>query len=104
MAHILFFKEVIIADANAEIIFHKEYTYIYNSEPFPIVKFTLINCKNFNLMDIQHIDPYNDGISIEIKLENGYTIFEATDASDITTKIICDKLLEEELESKKRFC
>jgi hypothetical protein len=48
----LFYKEHIVSGNNVEIIFHKDYTYIFNeTDSFPVVKFSLINCKN--LSDIE---------------------------------------------------
>jgi hypothetical protein len=94
----LFYREHTIRNNDVEIIFHKDYTYIFNEvNSFPVVKFTLINCGN--LLDIQfdNIDYYNDGVTIDLTKEIGQTIFCMMDMAGIETKISCDKVIREDI-------
>ena len=99
---ILFYKDHTISGDNAEIIFHKDYPYLFNeTDSFPIVKFSLIDCKNLAEIDFVDIDYYNDGISIEINEVNEQTIFNLIDVGNIETIILCDKVLREDLEYRQ---
>jgi hypothetical protein len=94
----LFYKEHIVNGNNVEIIFHKDYTYIFNeTDSFPVVKFSLINCKNLSDTEFENIDYYNDGITADIKTETEQTVFHLTDMGGIETQIFCEKVVQEEL-------
>jgi hypothetical protein len=98
----LFFKDKIIRGNDVEIIFHKDYTHIYNIETFPVVRYTLINCKDLASKNFDEIDYHNDGLFIESREENNCCVFEATDLGGDVFTIICDKIIKKELEYSKQ--
>jgi hypothetical protein len=98
----LFFKDKIIQRNDVEITFHKDYTHIYNFETFPVVKYTLINCEDLASRNFDDIDYHNDGLFVETREENNRYVFEATDMGGDVFKIICDKIIKEELEYRKQ--
>jgi len=94
----LIFKEKIIQDNDLELTFHKDVFWIYNEKPFPVVKYTLTNCRNLETIKFDSIDYYNDGLIIDTRQEGGLSVFETTDMGDVKIKIICDKIEKEERE------
>jgi hypothetical protein len=98
----LFYKEHIVRGNDVEIIFHRDYPYIFNeTDSFPLIKFFLINCKNLSDIEFEKIDYYNDGISADIKKETGQTIFQMTDMGGIETQISCEKVVSEDLKYRQ---
>lgn len=98
----LFYKEHSVRNNDVEIIFHKDYTYIFNeTTPFPVVKFTLINCRNLLDIQFESIDYYNDGINLDITKEIEQTIFCTTDMGGIEIKISCDKVIREDFQYRQ---
>ena len=100
-AELLFLKDQIVREQNLDLIFHKDYPHIYNIEPLPIVKFTLVNFLNVDLMCFENIDYYNDGVTIGVEKVGDRFIFEISSMADEQIKIICDKVIKEELEYRK---
>jgi hypothetical protein len=98
----LFFKDKIIQENDVEIIFHKDYTHIYNIETFPVVKYTLINCKDLAAKNFNDIDCHNDGLLVKTRGENNQYAFEAIDMGGNVLKIICDKIIKQDLEYRKQ--
>lgn len=98
MTETLIFKDNIILGNDLELTFHKEPFWIYNEKPNPVVKYTLINCKNLHTIKFDSIDYYNDGLIIEIRQEDRLSFFETTDMGGVKIKIICDKIEKEERE------
>ena len=98
----LFFKNKIIEGNNVEIIFHKDPTYFYNVETFPVVKYTLLNCQDLASKNFEDIDDYNDGVFVETRKETNHDVFDATDMGDRVFKIICEKIIKEEFEYRKQ--
>ena len=98
MNETLFFKDKIIHGNNVELIFHKDYTHIYNNEAFPVVKYTLLNCEDL----AKNLDYYNDGLLIETRPESNYSVFEAKDMGGHIFKIACEQIIKEELEYGKQ--
>lgn len=98
----LFYKEHIICDNNVDIIFHQDYSYIFNeTAPFPVVKFSLINCRNLSQVTFQDLDYYNDGVNVDIGMENERTFFQTTDIGDVEIKIFCDKVIRQDIEYRQ---
>ena len=94
----LFYKEHFASGSNVEIIFHKDYTYLFNeTDSFPVVKFSLINCEDLSDIEFENIDYYNDGITADIKK----TIFHVTDMGGIETQISCDEVVREDIEYRQ---
>ena len=92
----LIFKDKIIQGNDLELIFHKDVIWIYNETPYPIVKYSLRNCRNLETADFDSIDFYNDGVIIDTREEGNLSVFETTDMCDIKFKIFCDKIEKEE--------
>ena len=88
----LFLKDRIIRGNDLELTFHKDYYWIYNDEPLPVVKYTLANCKNLDSVDLDSIDCYNDGLIIDTRQEGNLSVFETTDLEDFKVNIVCDKI------------
>ena len=98
---LLFFKDKIIRGNDLELIFHKEFVWIYDDKPMPIVRYTLTNCKDLTEVAFTNIDAYNDGVTVETRLENNQTVFETTDMGDVKVKVVCDKVDMHEQEYRK---
>ena len=98
----LFFKDKVIQGRNVEIVFHKDVTYIFNAETFPIVKYTLFNCEDLASKNFEGIDFYNDGVFVEIKKDGSNTVFETTDMGGQVFQIVCQKFKKESLEYRKQ--
>ncbi len=56
----LIFKDKKITEDDLEIIFHKDFTYIYNETEFPIVYYKLTKCKHLDKVDFENMDYYNN--------------------------------------------
>ncbi|MEO6231816.1 MAG: hypothetical protein ABIP10_16945 [Ferruginibacter sp.] len=98
----LIYKEHLVRNNDVEIIFHTDVPYIFNeTTSFPVVKFTLINCRNPLDINFDTIDYYNDGIIIDIAKENEQSIFCMTDMGGDETKIFCDIVKREDLEYRQ---
>ncbi len=97
----LFFKDSELKGNNIELFFHKDYPYLYNTEEFPVVKFTLTNCQNAQSFDFGWLRDDQDGATIEIVKENSNSIFTITDSSDEFIKITCESVLKEEVKYRK---
>src|SRR5688500_6522222 len=97
----LFFQNKNIDGVNLEIIFHKDYSWIYNEDSYPVVSFKLTNCQGIETINFNHIDQHNDGLMISITEENDLCVLEATDMGGIVTKIICEKVKSEEHDYNK---
>ena len=97
----LFFKDKIIQGRDLEVIFHKDYVWIFNEETSPVVSFKLTNCQDLATIKFENIDAHNDGVFIDIQQISNYTVFETSDMGDFKTKIICDKVIKEEREYSK---
>jgi hypothetical protein len=98
----LLFKDKIIQGNNVEIIFHKDYTYNYNAEAFPVVKYTLLGCQDLASKNFQDIDFHNNGLFIETREEGDHHIFEATGMGGDVFQIGCKKIVKENLEYRKQ--
>jgi hypothetical protein len=48
---------------------------MYNDNPFPVVKYTLTNCKDVKSLKLEPIDYYKDGLIIETSQENDKCVF-----------------------------
>lgn len=94
----LIFKDKIIRGNDLELTFHKDFFWIYNDKPFPIVKYTLTNCRYLEAVKFDSIEYYNDGLIIYTRQEDAVSVFETTDKGDVKIKIICDKIETEERE------
>ncbi len=92
----LILKDRIIRGNDLELTFHKDYYWIYNDEPLPVVKYTLANCKNLDSVDLDSIDFYHDGLIIDTRREDNLSVFETTDLEDFKVNIVCDKIEKEE--------
>lgn len=92
----LIFKNKIIQGNDLELIFHKDFLWIYNENPFPVIKYILINCRDLNAIKFDLLDPYDDGLVIDVRQEDSVSIFEATDMGGDKVRIICDKIVQEE--------
>lgn len=81
-----------IQNTNLELTFHKDVFWIYNADPFPVIKYRLTNCKDINSIDFDHIDYYNDGLVITVtQIDNSFQ-FETMDMGGRTTNIICENV------------
>jgi hypothetical protein len=98
----LFFKDKQIQGCDVEIVFHKDFTYFFNIETFPIVKYTLLNCEDLASKNFEDIDSYNDGVLVTVKEESNKTAFEATDMGGRVFQIVCQKVIKEEIEYRKQ--
>ena len=98
MTESLIYKDKLIRGNDVEITFHKDYVWIYNDKPLPVVKFILTNCINLTSIKFDSIDYYNDGVIVDIRQENNRSVFETTDMGDVKVKIVCDKVVKEERE------
>src|SRR6187402_1264095 len=98
MTETLILKDKIIRNDDLELIFHKGYSWIYTQEPFPVLKYTLTNCKNLAVIDLDSIDYYKDGLIVDTKREDNQFVFETTDMGNVKVKIICEKIEKEERE------
>ncbi len=98
----LIFKDKIIRNNDIELIFHKDAIWMYNDNPFPVVKYTLTNCKDVKSLKLEPIDYYKDGLIIETSQENDKCVFETTDMDGVKVKIICDKIEKEENEYSRQ--
>src|SRR5215467_5024396 len=99
---ILFFKEHFINGYDIEIIFHKDYTYIFNeTAEYPVVKFTLINVDDFSDKMFDDIDYYNDGLTIDIDNKNKQAVFCTTDMGGVQVKIFCDEVVRNDLKYRE---
>ena len=97
----LFFKESNLSGKDIELLFHKDFTYFYNPEEFPLVKFTLTNCQNAQGYDFTWLANDNDSVFIEARKENDETTFEITDISDESLAIKCEKVIKEEMKYRE---
>ena len=94
----LIYKDKLSKGNDLELTFHKDVFWIYNENPFPVVKYTLTNCRDLEKVKFDSIDYYNDGLVIDTRTENGLSVFETTDMGNIKIKITCDKIEKEERE------
>jgi len=94
----LIFKDKIVTGNNLEIIFHRDFTYMYNEAEFPVVRYRLTNCENLDKVDFEKIDYYNDGVTIKQKENSSGQIFTTTDMHGITVTIECERI---EFENKE---
>ncbi len=94
----LIFKDKIIHDNDLELTFHKDVFWIYNEKAYPIVKYTLTDCRNLETIKFDSIDYYNDGLIIDTRQEERVSVFETTDMGGDKIKIICDKIEKEDRE------
>ncbi len=98
---ILFFKDKIIRGHDVEIIFHKDYVWIYDEKPMPVVSYTMTNCKDLTKVDFTDIDPHNDGVIVETRQENNQSVFETADMGNRKVTIVCEKVVRQEREYRK---
>lgn len=98
----LIFKDKKITGDDLEIIFHKDFTYIYNESEFPVVCYKLTKCKHLDKVDFDNIDHYNDGVTIDIKKNGSGTTFTTTDMGGVAMTIECEKVDSEKREYEKR--
>ncbi len=92
----LFFKKKQITEAEVELTFHRDYTWIYNPAPFPVVKYLLIGCKNIEALNWDSMDTHLDGVIIAL-IDNGdHSIFQTTDRGGNQFEVKCERLVEEE--------
>lgn len=98
MEESLIYKDKLIRGNDVEITFHKDFVWIYNDSPLPVVKYILTNCVNLTDIKFDSIDYYNDGVIVDIRQENNCSVFEITDIGDIKVKIVCDRVVKEERE------
>ncbi|UFH53040.1 hypothetical protein [Spirosoma sp. KNUC1025] len=84
------FRDKQIQDNNLELTFHKDVPWSYNSDPFPVIKYCLTNCKSINDIDFDHIDYYNDGLVITVTQIDNLFQFKTTDMGGSTTIIVCE--------------
>lgn len=98
----LFFKDKLIQGSNVEIVFHKDFTYFYNPETLPVVKYTLLNCEDLASKNFDNIGCDNDGVLVEIREVDSKSIFEATDMGGSVFQIHCQKITSEELDYRKQ--
>ena len=94
----LIYKDKIIKGNDLELTFHKGAFWIYNDNPFPVVKYTLTNCRDLEKIKFGSIDYYNDGLIIDTRQENGLSVFETTNMWNAKIKLTCDKIEKEERE------
>jgi len=96
-SELLFYKDHFIEDDHLNIVFHKDYTYLYNdTTPSPVVQFTLRNCSHLSDIPFDNIDHYNDGVIAEIDTENGKTVFRTTDMGGVEVRIVCDEVIRQD--------
>lgn len=94
----LFYKEHLVSDRNVDIIFHTDFTHIYNeTTTYPLVKFSLINCRDLESVKFDCIDHYNDGAEVDIENDKGLTVFRTKDQGGIIVEIICDEVQRENI-------
>lgn len=97
----LFFKDKIIRGNDLEIIFYKDYVWIYDERPMPIVRYILTNCKDLGKVDFTYIDVHNGGVIVETRPENNQTVFETTDMGNLKISVVCDSFVKQEHEYRK---
>jgi hypothetical protein len=97
----LFFKESIVDGNDLDLFFHKDYPYNYNPEEFPVVKYSLINCRDINNYKLATYADDNDGVFIDVKVENEKNKFILTDVSGTTITIVCDKVLNQHIKYRE---
>lgn len=95
---ILFFKDKIIRGTDLELIFHKDYPWILNEKPLPVVSYILTNCQNLSNIEFDNMDEFYDGIIVNIRQENNHSVFETTDSGEVKIKVVCDKVIKAERE------
>lgn len=93
----LFFRESELKGNDIELIFHKDFPYLYNEEDFPVIRFTLKNCESAQSFDFAWLLDDNDGSAIEVYNQNNESVFEVTDSSGESLEIKCEKILKEEI-------
>jgi hypothetical protein len=97
----LFFRESGLKGNAIELIFHKDFPYLYNQEEFPVIKFTLKNCQKAQSFDFAWLLDDNDGSVIEVSKQNNESVFEVTDSSGESLKIKCENILKEEIKYRE---
>jgi hypothetical protein len=102
MSGMLHYKAKAIHGNDIVLTFHKDYPWIFNEDPFPIIEYTLKNCNNLSDIDLDNIDFYNDGVVIEIMQLNNSSVFVSTDMGNIKGEIECEKILKEEREYNRQ--
>ena len=102
---IYIFRNKQIQENDLELTFHKDVFWIYNPDPFPVIKFRLTNCKNINTIDFSDLDYYNDGVQISTDQINSTVFqFETTDMGGRKKTILCNSIERiEEAYSKDDF-
>ncbi|MFP5042911.1 hypothetical protein [Parasediminibacterium sp. JCM 36343] len=98
---LLFFKDKIIHGNDLEIIFHKDFVWIYDDKPMPVVIYSLTNCKDLAKVDFTYIDVHNDGIIVETRQQNNQSFFETSDMGNVKVTIVCDKIVKREQDYRK---
>jgi len=97
----LFFRGSELKGSDIELIFHKDFPYLYNHEEFPVIKFTLTNCENAQSFDFAWLLDDNDGSAVEVNNLNNKSIFEVTDSAGESLEIKCEKILKEEIKYRE---
>jgi hypothetical protein len=97
----LFYLENKVDGKNLNLFFHKDYTYNYNPETYPVVKYTLVNCQNVNNHQFSSFADDNDGISIAVKSENGVSKLILTNVSDTSISIHCESIIKEDIKYRE---
>lgn len=86
------FRDKQIQDNTLELTFHKDVFWIYNADPYPVLKYRLTNCKNIKNIDFDHIDYYNDGLTLNVTQNDNLFHFETIDIGGRTTTIVCENV------------
>jgi hypothetical protein len=92
----LFFKSKEITGANIELIFHRDYPWIFNASIFPVVKYTLLNCQNIESLDWESLDIHHDGVVISTNNLGDLYIFHTTDIGGREFEVTCERVIREE--------
>jgi hypothetical protein len=77
----LFFKKKSIVGNDIELIFHRDFTWIHNTDPLPVVRYNLLDCKNIEALDWASFDPDNDGVIVTLIPNGALHVFQTTDMS-----------------------
>lgn len=92
----IFFKKKQITNNDVELIFHRNYTWIYDTGPSPVVRYILLGCKNLEELDWKFLDISGDGITISTIRQGSHYILQMTDVAGDQFKVKCKRIIHED--------